>query len=205
MNEVYYIGGSPCSGKSTVAEQMAEDYGLLYFKIDDYLGHYLAQGNQDRVPILQKAFAMNQQEMWMRDPQALCDEEFEIYEAMFPYIQRDIEEKRARRPVITEAAALLPHLMGEAKVPENRFCCLVPTREFQVEHYQKRPWISQFLSELPDPKQAFANWMERDALFALRVLEEAKAWSYPAHVVDGSQGIEETRRFVEGAFGWTGA
>ena len=31
---VYYIGGSPCSGKSTVAEALAARYGLTYFKAD---------------------------------------------------------------------------------------------------------------------------------------------------------------------------
>ena len=32
--EIYYIGGSPCSGKSTVAEALAQQYGLAYFKAD---------------------------------------------------------------------------------------------------------------------------------------------------------------------------
>ena len=33
--KVYYIGGSPCSGKSTVAKVLAAQYGLVYFKSDD--------------------------------------------------------------------------------------------------------------------------------------------------------------------------
>jgi len=32
-----FIGGSPCSGKSTVAEILAEKYGLYYFKGYEFL------------------------------------------------------------------------------------------------------------------------------------------------------------------------
>ena len=34
---IYYIGGSPCAGKSSVAEILLRRYGLNYFKIDDFL------------------------------------------------------------------------------------------------------------------------------------------------------------------------
>ena len=31
---IYYIGGSPCSGKSSVAEILSQKYGLYYFKLN---------------------------------------------------------------------------------------------------------------------------------------------------------------------------
>ncbi len=34
---VYFIGGSPCSGKSTVARALSARYDLTYFKVDDHL------------------------------------------------------------------------------------------------------------------------------------------------------------------------
>lgn len=37
MINTYYIGGSPCSGKSTIAEALSKKYILHYFKVDDYL------------------------------------------------------------------------------------------------------------------------------------------------------------------------
>ena len=40
MTNIYFIGGSPCSGKSTVAEILAEKYDLYYFKVDDFLEEY---------------------------------------------------------------------------------------------------------------------------------------------------------------------
>ena len=32
MINTYYIGGSPCSGKSTIAEIVSKKYDLYYFK-----------------------------------------------------------------------------------------------------------------------------------------------------------------------------
>ena len=37
MIDTYYIGGSPCRGKSTIAEILSKKYNLHYFKVDDYL------------------------------------------------------------------------------------------------------------------------------------------------------------------------
>ena len=31
--KTYFIGGSPCSGKSTVAEMLSEKYGFYYYKL----------------------------------------------------------------------------------------------------------------------------------------------------------------------------
>ena len=45
--QIYYIGGSPCSGKSTAAEALANEYGLRYLKVDDYLDKYMSMAAKD--------------------------------------------------------------------------------------------------------------------------------------------------------------
>lgn len=45
MTDIYYIGGSPCSGKSTVAEMIAEKYGFHYYKVDFYRLHQFLTWN----------------------------------------------------------------------------------------------------------------------------------------------------------------
>ena len=44
MIDTYYIGGSPCAGKSTIAEILSRKYNLYYFKVDDYLDKYIRLG-----------------------------------------------------------------------------------------------------------------------------------------------------------------
>lgn len=41
MNKnVYILGGSPCSGKSTIAGMLQKEYGFYYYKVDDDLETY---------------------------------------------------------------------------------------------------------------------------------------------------------------------
>lgn len=199
--DIYYIGGSPCSGKSTVAKQLKTRFGLSYYKLDNYLDDYmnrLAKGGNElcvRVSALEKAG------MWMRDPAEMCAEEQQIYRDMFPLVRKQLERYPANKAVVAEGAGLMPELMERLGVPQNRYICMVPTRRFQQEKYAQRSWINYYLRDSGDPKKAFSNWMERDALFAEAVQEDALWLGYQVLVTDGYTDEEQTFAAVCSAFG----
>ncbi|MDE7182952.1 MAG: hypothetical protein K2O40_00455, partial [Lachnospiraceae bacterium] len=62
---IYYIGGSPCSGKSTVAELLAAKFDLYYFKVDDFLDKYTQMGAAKGYEICKKQTLMSAEEIWM--------------------------------------------------------------------------------------------------------------------------------------------
>ena len=68
MAEIYYIGGSPCSGKSTIAERLVEKYGFQYYKQDDHLEEYMKRGASEGHGLFKKVSLRTVEEMWMRDP-----------------------------------------------------------------------------------------------------------------------------------------
>ena len=82
----YVIGGSPCSGKSTVAELIAKKYDLYYFKVDDYLEEYTKKGALAGKEICKKQETMSPEQIWMRDPSLQCREELAYYNEVFPYV-----------------------------------------------------------------------------------------------------------------------
>lgn len=168
---VYFIGGSPCSGKSTVAQALSERYDLTYFKVDDHLDRYLKIGAADDKPLCAKAEQMTPDQIWMRDPQVQCEEELGIYEEIFAYVLDDLE-KLGSKDVVTEGAAYLPVLAKQLQVPNNRYLSITPTKDFQVFHYSQREWVPYVLAECSDKTSAFNNWMERDALFAKAVQQQ---------------------------------
>ena len=86
MIDTYYIGGSPCAGKSTVAEMLSQKYDLYYFKVDDFLDDYTKSGVLKGYPICKKTVEMNPEQIWMREPLLQCREEFEFYEEVFEYV-----------------------------------------------------------------------------------------------------------------------
>ena len=52
--DIYYLGGTPCSGKSTVAEALAPRYGLAHFKADDHLDTFTTRGAAAGLPVCRR-------------------------------------------------------------------------------------------------------------------------------------------------------
>lgn len=197
MNKIYYIGGSPCSGKSTIAEMIAKDFNFSYFKVDDYLEDYISRGKALHKPYCMKFAKLSPDEVWLRDPVIQNKEELELYREMFEFILEDLGKIKSQNGIITEGAALLPELIKEIDVNNHSYICIVPTKEFQCHHYKLRPWVPDALAGCSDKEKAFENWMERDALFALTVKEKAEELSYKTIVNDGTSSIDDIYRQVK--------
>ncbi len=196
MSKIYYIGGSPCSGKSTLAQIISEQYELHYFKVDDYLDEYMRRANASNKPFSSQALKRSADETWMRDPMIQNTEELKIYREIFEYIMEDLSKIEAPKGIITEGAAYLPELMHEIKVNTNSYICIVPTKDFQYHHYKLRPWVPEILKACTDKEKAFDNWMERDALFAVTVKDEADKLGYRTLITDGTIGVKHMYKQV---------
>lgn len=181
--EIYYIGGSPCSGKSTVAEALAEHYGLTYFKVDDHLEEFTTLGAAEGLPVCQQILHMTANETWMRPPAVQCQEELDYYAEIAPFVAEKLHQLPASR-VIAEGAAFLPSLMKG--VDPARYISIIPSREFQFSRYRQRPWVPHVLRDCTDQEAAFANWMERDALFAESIREQCVKAGFTCLLTDGS-------------------
>lgn len=198
---VYVIGGSPCSGKSTVAEALSRRFGLRYVKVDDSLDRYLRMAADAGKPCCARAVAMTPDEIWMRDPQVQCDEELAIYEEISEYVLADLQREAEGQDVITEGAAWLPVLAGRFGIPHERYISLTPDKAFQVRHYSQREWVPHVLEGCTDRAAAFANWMERDALFAKAVQQQCAAAGYVSVVNGGDVSVDELTARIASHFG----
>ncbi len=200
-NTLYVLGGSPCAGKSAVAEELVRRYGCAYFKFDDYLDDFIRRGAARGNALLKRVLAMTPEQTWMRDPQTQCDEEWAIYEAIFPFALNELQRMGSKRPVLAEGAGLLPPLVKGKGLDARHACYVTPSKGFQISHYRERNFVKYVLEGCSDTEAAFERWMERDALFALRVQQEAAALGYESFAVDGTRPLGDTVAFVEGCFG----
>lgn len=189
MAPLYVIGGSPCSGKSTVAEQLAKAHDLFYFKVDDFLDGYTARGVAENFPVCKALSGMSPEQIWMRDPQTQCKEELAFYHEIFPFVLEDLK-KLQHKAVITEGAAFLPSLLQGVQLPSVRYCAITPTPTFQVSHYKQREWVPFVLEGCSDKEAAFANWMQRDILFATEVERQCAEMGLLSIVNDGGVPVE---------------
>ena len=188
---LYMIGGSPCSGKSTLASLLARKYDLLHIKLDDLVDEMMSQASVDSRPICLLRQDRNPEQIWMRNPEEMADEEWRFYEEIFPYVKSCLI-KDQDKALLVEGAGLLPHLIKSLEEPAVSYLCLTPTADFQKKHYKQREWVPYVLEGTSNPEQAFENWMQRDILFAQMVRKEAMELGYPSLIADGSQSEKQT-------------
>lgn len=200
MANIYYIGGSPCSGKSTVTEILAAKYHLFYFKVDDFIDKYLKMGASKGYEICKKQDSLRADEIWMREPVLQCQEELLYYKETFAFVLEDLMQIK-EKDIITEGAAYLPELMRKLNISNNRYISITPTRDFQISHYNKREWISFVLEGCSDKEKAFSNWMERDILFAKEVQKQCIKENYVSIINDGNIEVDEYVHRIAAHFG----
>ncbi len=200
INNAYFIGGSPCSGKSTIAEQLSLNYDLEYLNIDDYEQEHIGKASPEQHPIMYKWSQMSWNEIWMRSVEKQVEEEFEFYRERFPMILDELRRFEIDSRFILESAALLPELLKNLNLDKNRVIYLIPSKKFQIKHYSKRNFKDGILEQCNQPETAFKNWMDRDHHFGRKVKKQAKDLGYKVIDVDGKRTIEENIKLVERHF-----
>lgn len=187
---MFWIGGSPCSGKSTIAEMLINKYGYKYYKCDDHLDDYIKTGVKDKITIMEKFNSMNLDETWLRDVDEQVNDEILFYNEAFKFVLKDLRVNSSMQKTIVEGAGLMPHLIEAYGISSKRYVSIIPTKEFQVEKYSLREWVKEYLKNCSDPEKAFSNWMERDAKFAQKVRTDAEDRRQMLIINDGKKSIE---------------
>lgn len=182
LSHIYWIGGSPCAGKTTIARKLAAEYGFTYYKCDDCYDDHMSRSTPDQQPNMYKIKDQTWDEVWSTQFCSLTVEEqikdvVRVYEEQFSLILEDLLSRPKTTPILVEGAALLPHMVAPLLTDLNHAIWMVPTPEFQVEHYKKREWIHRILDQYDDPELAFSNWMKRDSGFAQEIVKDAEDMS----------------------------
>jgi len=186
--QCFWLGGSPCSGKSTISARLKDRLGLAVYHVDDEFGTHLTRIDPLRHPAFTRWLKSTWDERWMQPADALLHEAIACYTEHFSLVQADV--LALDPPLLVEGTALLPGLAADLGVDHDHALWLLPSADFQREHYAKREFIKGILAECSAPDAAFENWMQRDIAFARWTASEAKRCHYPYIIVDGSEPIE---------------
>ena len=88
--QVFFIGGGTCAGKTTLAHARAREIGVRVFSADDGHGVYaLAAGRDGDVP-LRSDGAVDFERMWLRPSDEQLAEMLGFYRDVFPYVLADL-------------------------------------------------------------------------------------------------------------------
>jgi 2-phosphoglycerate kinase len=191
------MGGSPCSGKSSIAAILAERYGLRTYHVDEaYKEHrqHLVPANH---PCMHKWTTTPWDELWMQPAEVLLREAIACYSEHFELVLKDLLAMPRSAPVLVEGTALLPDRVSGLLLNHHQALWVVPTEAFQRDHYPKRgAWVKSVLNQCRDPEQALQNWMDRDVAFARWVVQRAAALGLTLVEVNGQRTIAENASVV---------
>ncbi len=200
LAHVYWLGGSPCSGKSSIAGTLVETHGLRLYRADEAYFRHEKIVTPERQPVFHKLTHCSAEELWMRPVEQQAAEEITLYREEFPLLLDELLAFPKSPPILAEGAALLPKCVIPLLLERQSAIWVVPTATFQLHHYSNRAWARDVVSECTNPEQAFQNWMQRDIRFAKFVEEDARQQGMQTLVVDGTHSLDENTALVERYF-----
>lgn len=203
LDHVLWLGGSACSGKSSVAALLAAHHGLAVYSCDDAFEDHRRRA-AGRAAF--QALAGAPPERLFAPPAARRAEELAaFYRQAFPLVADDLAALAARpaagtSPVLAEGAGLLPALVAAA-TGRPRAVFLVAADAFRRRHARARPATAGLLAGCPDPAAAWEVWMERDRLLGERIAAAARRLGLPVVEVDGADALAATAHRVAALLG----
>ena len=193
---VFWLGGSPCSGKSSISLILASRFDLDVYHVDDAFETHTQRLDPVHHPALTKWRDSSWDERLMQPINNLVQDVIACYGEHFALILEDTMKESRRKSLLVEGTPLLPRAVASVLTKRNQAIWIIPSADFQIVHYSEREWAWDIAAQCRDPEAAFHNWMERDIRFAELVESEAAALKLPILRVDGNRTLEENAETV---------
>ncbi|MEV6977400.1 hypothetical protein [Kitasatospora sp. NPDC093806] len=195
LHRTLWIGGAQWAGKTTVAELLAERYGLTAYHYDfhDARGHQ-ARRIARRVATGAPTADPTPDGMWVdRSPEELAAETLAGFPERFGWVLDDLRALSAGRPLLAEGWGLRPELVHPLLSDSpDRMVVLVPTEEFRQHQIRTFPRAGALQADVSDPARAQANRVARDRLVAADAVDHARRLGIRVIEVDGTEPVTAT-------------
>lgn len=196
LAHVLWIGGATDTGKTTIAQMLAERHGLQLYHYDR---HDLPQLEilAQSLPRYRAFLDSSLEERWVHpEPEDLFRFVWEGFRHRFPLVIQDLLALPTEPMILVEGFGLTPELVAPVISSKCQAVWLVPTEEFKRASMERRGKPS-FRGKVSDPERATRNVLRRDMMLAEQVWEQAQALGLTEYEVDGSRSIEEMVALIE--------
>ncbi|MFY1686905.1 hypothetical protein [Plantactinospora sp. WMMB782] len=197
LHQALWIGGAQWAGKSTVAEILAERYGLTHYHYD----YHDARGHNDRRIVRRirrgEPAEPDLETVWVdTTPEEMARQALAGFAERFEWVQDDLRALASPRPVLAEGWGLRPDLVAAVSGSTRRMVVLVPTEGFRRHQLDRLPRAGRLGHQVSDPERAQRNRIQRDRLLAEDAVRGAGRLGIRVIEVDGSRDAEEMAGLV---------
>jgi hypothetical protein len=199
LPHVLWLGGPPCSGKTSISLLLAGRHDLRSYNSDLH-----AWEHHDRA--VERGWtagtfweAATPDQRWLADPEEIVRQTLDANAERCRLMLEDIEALPDSPLVVAEGTPLLPWLVADRVAGPDHAVWLVPTPDFQRARLLERPSVE--FDRTSDPEQALENRIARELAVGALIESEARERGFRVIGVDGSLGLEEIAGLVEQAFG----
>ena len=205
LTQVYWLGGSPCAGKTTIAAIIAQEHGWQVYHLDRYIDSYLQRADPDQHPHITRYKHTGLKQFLALPYQEQFQRVLGLSMEYIHFVLADIDDMPDDVPILVEGSNLRLQDVVRYLPDVHHALWMTPTEDFLFRTYPKRgTWVQDVLRHYYPEEQRhdiFAQWMLRDARHAQWASEQAREHDIRLIVVDGKHPIRHNAALVEQHFG----
>lgn len=203
LKHVYWLGGSSCAGKSTIAQMLEEELGLDIYPIDPkWFGDHLQAADPKRHPGMVKyreTFdGLSIREIFEKFPvDDLIELQMNFFTEEFEMIIDDLYELPKDKPILAEGTALFPSQVSPVTEPHQAIW-LVATETHERKIRQQR------MKTEPEWNLEMGLWFDDMITWSARRKErttsQAEQLGLRVIETDGNRSVQDTFDIIKSHF-----
>ncbi len=177
--QIYWIIGGACSGKSTVSRALSETMGIARYDMDEHIfGGYMGLYTRERHPASTAWFGSPNPFVWAF---SLPWEEFNALNRAanaeyLDLVADELEQQDHDQPLLIEGGITHPAILAQV-IPPDQIACLEISEENRLsawEHSAERAEMKSWVYALPDPEQQWQKFLDLDKGMSQIIVNESR-------------------------------
>ncbi len=200
LAHVLWLGGTPCSGKTSVARWLVEHYDVQLYHYDKHERRHVADCLSEQQPEMSAYAAMDMDMRWVHRPVAEMVRATEAaWRERFSMVIDDLRALPQTTPILAEGPGLLPLAVAPYLHHSRQAVWLVPTEGFKRATQPTRGGAPA--NQTSNPDQAYCNLIDLDLQLAMNVKRRAAELGLTVFEVDGTKSVDAMAAQVADHFG----